>query len=726
MTPSSTATPRPRELDEQQLRKEESHAHIPTPTAVASSLLAATAGGKPIDEPAFLSDLLFLWMGVERTNYFRFNPETSRYEAVSAQHQGSCRQRMAFEQLQEAALLALEIEGMLHSGGSSGGEGLSFLQQSLRGAVQAHMTQYHYFAASLRERADTLTVADTVVAFKKVVSKLTLLSLILTETRNAKGGVLVSRMESLAEQGSQRLIRLVRDIHTQTVMPLIRMAAEWIVTGQAADPFQEFFIRVNPNVAVDKDQFWKSRFMMEPSMLPTTVPLDVATDILRVGRNIAMITQCCRAKDWQMDPAVTAAARTVSFATLADVVREALRVTDKAVMHLLMERYRLRDVLAVVQQFLLVGHGDFFEMLIRRLDPVLSKPSSAVQSAAVADHVEAALLECTTTSSYGVNGGGVRSTGRTISARTLNAPTASAGHQEHEPHGRRDASALPQLSDLSDIVGQLQSEVSKIDQYTGWECFSLTLPLPTPLNNIFDSEALRVYRRLFKLLFSVKRAEVNLKQSWRQSVVLDRLLARLSVKSCVPLSGGGGRGVPASVHTAAPIPDAELTIWRKVAGDAHLLGLQFNHFVTNLWSYFVAEVSTTAWDKLNRATDACTSVDELRQVHTVYLQHLMMHSLLHTDCRDARELILEILSLVRSLCAVQVQLTNFLERGTGDIVSVSGKYQTIADDFERRVTALLRLLEEQHTQYDFLNFLLLRLNFNQFYRDTTNGANTEF
>ncbi|CUG92294.1 gamma tubulin complex subunit, putative [Bodo saltans] len=687
---------------------------------------AAAAYTRPIDESAFISDLLFLFIGVKRTKYFSFSPESNRFELTSSQ-EGSLSQRNFLAQVQEPALLALEIDGMLRGGGISGDGGggeLSFLQQSLRAAVRDQMTQYHYFIATLREKPiESLSLMDVLLAAKKVTAKLSVLSLILNETRAAKGGALVTRMEFLTHQGSRRLYELVQHIYVQTVTPLLHMASEWIVTGTAADPFHEFFIKTNASIdMMASDQFWTSCFTVERSMLPTTVSLEVANTILQVGRNIAMITKCCRAKQWQLDPAIAAAARAMTFVTLPQVARDALEVTNKAVMRLVMEQHRLRDVLSVVQKFLLVGHGDFFEMLIRRLDPVLSKMSTAVQSSVVADHVQAALLECTTSSSYGVSGvASVVTSHHQPPSSSASSPTSRASIT-----GAAHATTTTTTTsvDVSDIVLQIVSEMNKVDGFIGWDCFSLSLPLHAPLNNVLDAQSQRVYRKLFKMLFSVKRAEVLLKLSWRQSVVLDRMLARFHVKSYIP---SGDKGAPASVHSSAPIPDAELTIWRKVAGDAHLLGLQFNHFVTNLWSYFVSEVSTTAWEKLHRAVLSCGTFDELRQVHGAFLEHLTMHLLLHRECGDVRENILQILAQVRELCAAQQLLTNFLERGTGNIVTISNRYQDIADTFQTYMSALLKLLEDQHAQFDFLNFLYLRLNFNQFYRDTSvNGTNTEF
>lgn len=615
---------------------------------------AAAAGGhagKAVEESEFVSDVLFMWMGVDKTKYFTYDEAFHAY--VVSEEWGNVRQQQASTTLQECGWLARQIDEVLRSSMTE----RSFLQQSLRSAVRRQLTQYHCLIASFRERrSPPIAFADLVVAFKRVQPKLRVLHTILRETESVKGGKLASKLQQLVQQGSARLSALLSDVYMEAVSPLLHMTVSSITKGEVSDPFNEFFVKSDPKIDNTSDAFWSSKFSLLPEMLPTTLPRLLAEQVMLVTKNVSFIRNCCRCKQWHMDAAIVAAAQSASFDTIGGVVRDAMRFTNTEVLKLIREEFHLDNVFRMVNAFLLVGNGGFYELLIDRLDPVLSRLSHMVQTSVVRDHMQSALLDI-----------------------------------------------VPYTKHLdTDLFSMLHCELVKDDKVIGWDAFVLTISVPSPLNNIFDLTAMKVYRRLFRIMFKVKRAEVALKKSWRQSVVLDRIIGRL--------------------HNT----NREATAWREVAADAHLLGLQLNHFVNNLWSYLVAEVSTVSWDLLMRALRQCTSLDDIRAAHIAYLQYLTLHSLLHGDCASIRQNIESVLGVVRQYVGVQALLTSLLERGHGDVFSIKSEYQRLADEFQREISSLLTTLEEQHLQFDFLNFLLLRLNFNHFYHDTVFGSNTEF
>ncbi|KPI82699.1 putative Gamma-tubulin complex subunit [Leptomonas seymouri] len=621
----------------------------PTPTSAAS----AASSGRPIEDALFYADVLFMWMGVAQTQYFTFDASENVYHM--AQGMGTAVQRQAAGVFQECGALARHIDVALRQPSSTGD---SFLQQSLRSALRRQLTQYHYLVSMVRERrSPPLHMGDLMVAYKRVQPKLWAMECVLRETQHVKGGELASKMQQLVQQGSQRLSSLLYDIYIETVSPLLLMTVESITKGEVCDPLREFYIVPNNAIEDSAEDFWVSKYSLNTEMLPSTVPESVAHDILLVTKNIRFICRCCRAKQWRMDPVLLAEAERATFDTLPAVVHRVLTFTNTAVLRLIREEFELVKVFRLVNAFLLVGYGDFYELLITKLEPILSKMSSAVHVSVVRDQVQSALAEIT------------------LYAKHLD----------------------------TDRFSLLQSEVAKDEGKLGWDSFVMTMPLPSPLNNLFDQTAMKVYRRLFRLMFRVKVAEVALKKAWRQNVMLDRLISSVQRSS------------------------QEMSAWREVAADAHLLGLQLNHFVNNLWSYLVAEVCTVAQDLLLKAIEQCASMDDIRTAHNAYLAYLTQRSLLHSDCSAIRMNVENILTIVREYCGSQALLTSLLQRGSGDLSTVKRQYQGLTDDFHREMSSLLTTLEEQHTHFDFLNFLLLRLNFNRFYHDTSDAAyNTEF
>ena len=627
---------------------------FPQPSSKATRLqqqqtLPPSRQAKPLDDGAFLQDILFCWMGADQTQYFTYNAPQRRYDM----RDGSMRQQATFESLQGCGAAAKLIDETLRKQVLEP----SFLQQSLRSAVRKQLTQYHYFVSSFREKGNGISLGDLVQASKKVHPKLVALLTILQETERAKGGELVTKLQILQQQGSQRLAQLMGEIYIEAIGPLLVMTVQWITRGEAPDPFHEYFITANPKIEDSSDLFWTEKFSINPDMIPTTMPKVVAEKVFLVAKNVAFIKRCCRAKDWRMDNAIVSDAQSCTFETLPKVVHAALKCSNGALMRLVKEKLKLQDVLNVLNAFLLVGNGDFYEMLIRRLDHALLRPSTMVQTSFVREQMQSALLEI-----------------------------------------------APHVRGLDpDLFQSIQCEIVKDDKIIGWDAFVVTMPINSPLNNIFDASTMKVYKRLFRMMFKVKRSEVCLKQAWRQSVVLDRVLVRMRRD------------------------DAGTKALREVAGDAHLLGLELTHFVTNLWSYIVCEVCTAAREKLSHALQSCTSLDDTRAAHNQYLQQLTLYSLLHVECTSTKQNVDAILSMTREYCAVQSLLTNLLERQQGDLGRIRTEYLRIQDAFHQEMSRLLSTLEEQHLQFDFMNFLFLRLNFNQFYRDTSlQASNTEF
>lgn len=613
----------------------------------------------PIRDDLFVSDILFMILGVKRTVYIDYDESIGQY--YLPQQRGSLAQQHVVEVFQPCGFLAHRIHETLRRGTVT----TSYLQQSLRSAVRRQFTQYHGLIASLRQQQQrsgdncpSLTLGELTVVLNRVLPKLWAMDHILRETESVKGGEFASKLQQLIQQGSSRLTSLLADIYFEAISPLLDMTVSSITEGDIADPFNEFFISSNPKVELTSDSYWTSRFFLSASMLPDSVlPRHVAEDILLVTKNICFIKHCCRAKEWSMHPSIVSEARQASFDTIPGVVQQALIHSNSAVLSLLYGQHKLDEVFKMINAFLLVGYGDFFEVLIQKLDPILSKLSSSIQVSLVREQVESALLEVVPSAKY------------------------------------------------FDRLSSLHCEVVKDEGKIGWDAFVLTMPFGAPLNNLFDASTMKVYKRLFRIMFRVKVAEVSLKNAWRQSVQLDRIIGGL---------------YPHAPH------GEEVRVWREVSADVHLLGLQLNHFVMNLWSYLVSEVSTVAGDLLNKALARCQSFDDLRVAHSTYLSYLTQRSLLHHDCANIRINIENVLTIVREYRGSQALLTSLIERGCEELSSIKRQYQNLTDEFHRSMSSLLTTLEEQHIQYDFLSFLLLRLNFNRFYHDTDTGGNTEF
>ena len=579
-----------------------------------------------------------MWMGVPETDVFHFSQEQRRYLL----REGSVAQEDMFAALQEVGSSVHRLDELLKS------KSHSFLQQSLKAAVRKQLTMFLYFVSSLREK-DEYTYELLLVAKLKAMPKLQLMLNLLTDTEHAKGGELATKLEVFHRQGSQRLQDLIHTIYVETMGPLLHMTVQWVTRGESPDPFIEFFIVINERVRDTDDDFWTTKYSLRVDMLPNTITPQVAERILLVAKNIAFIKRCCRAKDWKMDPSVLSAAHGADFKSLPAVVDAAVKCTNGATMALLRDKLGLNDLIDLIRGVCLVGCGEFYDVVIQRLDKLLGLQSHHVILSEMTEKFKIAKGE-----------------------------------------------ALPTLRGLNSDM--FASEVvfcglDKDERVGGWDAFYVSLNVPSPLNHIFDDSAMRHYKQLFRFMLNVKRVEVALKQAWRLSVFLDRLVVKLD------------RNQP------------EALAYRVLASDAHILGMELTHFVNNLWSYLVYEVTMTAFGALKAKLAKCDSVDDVRRAHSAYLNDLKLYTLSNEETLPTRRVIDRVLVLARKYCQVQLLLSNLLERNVGDIAGIRSEFSWVSSEFHREVAALLGILDQQHLQYDFLNFLLLRLNFNRFYTE---------
>ena len=602
-----------------------------------------------VDEAELARDVVFVWMGAESAKHCHYEKEKREYVVEAT---ASARQKKMFASLQECGALCRQIKDLISS------PSLSFLQQSLKHAIRKQMSQYELSVSDMLERGVVLTLPLLTLMHMKALPKLTMLHKILVDTNEAKGGELVTKLQTLNQQGSVQLAELLSEVYVEAVTPLLHMTTQWITRGEAPDPYIEFFIQPG-DIHDDEDTFWTKFCRARPEMLPSVISEKTSNDVLLVGKNINFIRRCCGVKDWRMDAPIAAAAQHCTFDSLPMVVGSALGCTNAAVMKIINEKFRLNESFAMLRSIFLLANGAFFDAFIKRLEGVLQHPSNSVQMSTVQEQLHSTM---------------------------------------------HDMLAYFHGFD-TDRLSLLDVQIEKDENVVGWDAFSFSYGFITPLNNIFDRPTMLAYKKLFRQMWKAKHAEVALKNAWSRHVALDQILQK---------------------KKQAAQANNTLLAYRQVAADAHLLGLELSHFVTNLYSYYVHEVNITAWESFQAHLGECRSIDDLRACHAEYLNSLALHSLLNDDCQQTRNIIDAILTLTRTFCVSQQGLSNLIEHNQGDPFRIKSVYQNIGDEFRREMTSLLSTLEEQHLKYDFMNFLALRLNFNHFYHHQTNEVQTDF
>jgi gamma-tubulin complex component 3 len=405
----------------------------------------------------------------EVTQYSRWSSDDS-YVLTA----GTTRQRNIFNRLQETGVLRRKISRLLRT------QSPSFLQQSLKKAVERQLEQHDLFIAGLRDRSP-MNLGDLEIAHLKSTPKLHALYVILKESEAAKGGELVTKLQDLHHHGGRDMGLFLDDVYKEAVKPLLHMTVHWITKGEITDPYLEFFISENVRVKETDSAYWRLRFTLREEMLPTTLTLAQAHNILLIGKNIDFIRRCCKAKDWKMPPAIVAAARDATFDapdSVERVIRDALEHTNAAVLHLLFTRNNFEEVLFASRSLFLVSTGDLFDAIVEALEEVLSAPAIKINPTIVQDQLQAAAHDV----------------------------------MPHLTASERDALDYVQVF-MDEHADRLA---------TGLDAFTISLPFVRPHNAVLNEAAVPEYQRLFRFLYKVKRCEVLLKRAWRMSTIMAR------------------------------------------------------------------------------------------------------------------------------------------------------------------------------------------------------------
>lgn len=130
------------------------------------------------------------------------------------------------------------------------------------------------------------------------------------------------------------------------------------------------------------------------------------------------------------------------------------------------------------------------------------------------------------------------------------------------------------------------------------DCVQIYCEIPTPLNIIIDSEAIRLYQSVFKFLLHVKRSNHELNQ-------LQHRLRRISLSF-----GCTTNEITLKLHKLC------------------LMLCEQRHFVGNIHDYAMQRVIGVSWNEFVQKLQEAKGLDELREIHNTYIRQVCAQCLL--------------------------------------------------------------------------------------------------
>lgn len=327
------------------------------------------------------------------------------------------------------------------------------------------------------EKTDTLTLVKMFSLLSEPHSRMRSISEILQTCKNLKGGPLASALNEHLYNGNPIRKNLAETFLKTACRPLQNMLSHWLLEGEIKDPHNEFFIEEIKEVS--SDRLWHHKYRVVQSRLPVFMTKQLARNILVSGKSINFLREVCEDRSpikgreelkLALENNIEDLFGAVPDSKLHETLDQSYLNTSKKVLDIALGPYRLLEHLQAMRKYLLLGQGDFINLLMENLKEELDRPAKDLYQHALFSIVAAS----------------VRATSQFDDAQIL----------EH-----------------LDV-----KLVHAIDGDRGWDIFTLQYTVHGPLATILELN-MGKYQELFKPLWKAKHTEFVLDNIWKDQML---------------------------------------------------------------------------------------------------------------------------------------------------------------------------------------------------------------
>ncbi|KAL3453754.1 Spc98 family-domain-containing protein [Aspergillus insuetus] len=371
------------------------------------------------------------------------------------------------------------------------GSGGGLSSQSLRAALANELRSYLGLVATLEgeiRRAlaapggpnglkSAVTLKRCVIWTRDATMALRLMSLIVEEAQNKKGGQLISLIHGFStSHGDPFVCNFAEKLLAHVTRPFYDMLRLWIYDGELSDPYKEFFV-VEPELRPSTDprrlatSVWEDKYTLEDAMVPSIITQDFAKKVFLIGKSLNFIRYGCGDSGWveAYSKESSKELRYGDTASLETSIDEAYKATMARLIHLMDDKFRLFEHLHALKKYLLLGQGDFIALLMESLASNLDRPANSQYR-----HTLTAQLE----------------------------------------HAIRASNAQ---YDSPDVLRRLDARMLELSHgEIGWDCFTLEYKIDAPVDVVITPWGSTQYLKVFNFLWRVKRVEFSLGSTWRR------------------------------------------------------------------------------------------------------------------------------------------------------------------------------------------------------------------
>ncbi|KAK9457372.1 Spc98 family-domain-containing protein [Dipodascopsis uninucleata] len=302
---------------------------------------------------------------------------------------------------------------------------------------------------------------------------LRLISDMVERSKDKNGGQILNVLHSYTTHGDPFVSSFANRLMKSVSRPFYEFVQQWIYTGDVRDPYKEFFVRKRE----EKNVMWDERYILDESQVPAFMSPVIVERIFQTGKSLDFIRSACGEGEW-VDKYGTEHFCIFVYGEsrgMDQAVSVAYNKTVTYLMEILTNKFKLRDHIQALKNYLLLGQGDFVAMLMELLAPSLERPANTLY--------------------------------RHNLTATLETAIRGSNAQYSIPEALKNLDA--RMLELS------HGEI-------GWDVFTLEYKVEAPLDVIVNPYATRQYLKIFNFLWRLKRVGYVLNVAWRRSITGER------------------------------------------------------------------------------------------------------------------------------------------------------------------------------------------------------------
>ena len=496
-------------------------------------------------------------------------------------------------------------------------------------ALNQELQEYLQFLYELEQELDQLHLRQIRVRLREPIRRLQSLALLTDSLQHLSGGPLLAALQKHAvRSGDPRHVAIVHRLLAAASKPWFQMLHLWVTQGVLSDPAEEFFVRQsrgNPNHSqilgvVPAEEWkggspsgkstsggkllfeWKDCFDLDMTKLPgpELMGLDLVEPAFRVGKGVNFVRRCLMDGEWTFGSEFVerskkafcySSGQATELSRFRSTLTEAMRTVHSHILDSLHKDHHLLLHLHALKQFMLLGHGDFYTVL---MDGLSSEFGNKVGVAGIYRHTLTSVIESA-----------LRSTNANffpphiLERLDIDWDVDSNDWQYYGFDSEDTASS---------------SQNSNKDKRRIWDIFALDYTVPETLVSVVDEDAKADYRRVFRSLFDLRTVEHHLNSTWRTGATLQHTLHAVAQQNGLTV-----RTSQAYANTIALLRQIAMTRQAMV------------HFIVNLKSYIMFGVLEGGWKRVVQDIQEAETLDDVVAAHSRYIRNICRKSFLGND-----------------------------------------------------------------------------------------------